>query len=76
MKLGAIDATIHQAKGTEYSIRGYPTIKYFPAGKKSSSDATEFDGGRTASDVVTWALDKYHENLPAPDVKQVSARHL
>ena len=34
-------------------MQGYPTIKYFPAGTKG--DAEEYDGGRTADDIVKWA---------------------
>ncbi|XP_073820596.1 protein disulfide-isomerase A6 homolog CaBP1 [Musca autumnalis] len=71
VKLGALDATVHQSKAAEYGVRGYPTIKYFPAGKKSSSDAQEYDGGRTSSDIVTWALDKHAANVPAPELVEI-----
>lgn len=71
VKLGALDATVHQSKAAEYGIRGYPTIKYFPAGQKRSSDAKEYDGGRTASDIVTWALDKHVANVPAPELVEI-----
>ncbi len=52
-------------------VRGYPTIKMFPAGKKDG-EATDYDGGRTASDIVAWALDKVAENIPPPEVLEVS----
>ena len=42
----------------------------FPAGHKDG-DATDFDGGRTAADIVTWAKDKLAENVPPPEVYQV-----
>lgn len=51
-------------------VRGYPTIKMFPAGKKDG-DAMEYDGGRTSSDIVNWAKEKLAENLPPPEVVQV-----
>ena len=51
-------------------IRGYPTIKYFPGGKKDR-EGEEYDGGRTASDIVSWALDKHAQNVPPPEVYQV-----
>ncbi|XP_030384222.1 protein disulfide-isomerase A6 homolog [Scaptodrosophila lebanonensis] len=72
VKLGALDATAHQSKAAEYNVRGYPTIKFFPAGSKSASDAQEYDGGRTASDIVTWASDKHTENVPAPDLVEIT----
>lgn len=68
VKLGAVDATVHSNWAQKYGVRGYPTIKYFAGGKKDSSSAEDYDGGRTASDIVTWALNKYADNLPAPDV--------
>lgn len=43
----------------------------FPAGKKDG-ESVEFDGGRTSDDIVAWALDKLAENVPAPDVTEVS----
>merc|ERR1711911_388761 len=72
-KLGALDATVHSAKASQYGIKGYPTIKFFPAGSRSASAAEEYDGGRTASDIVNWASGKAVANIPAPEVKQVTS---
>lgn len=73
VKLGALDATVHSRKAAEYGIQGYPTIKYFPAGKKiSSSSAEEYSGGRTANDIVAWALEKHTDSLPSPEIVQVT----
>ncbi|XP_046462234.1 protein disulfide-isomerase A6 homolog [Daphnia pulex] len=72
VKLGALDATIHTSKASQYGIQGFPTIKYFPAGPKTSSSAEEYDGGRTAGDIVTWASNKAAENIPAPEIKQLT----
>lgn len=71
MKLGALDATAHQSKASEYNVQGYPTIKYFPPGKKTRSSAENYEGGRTSSDIVTFALDKLAENIEPPEIKQV-----
>ncbi|XP_053381773.1 protein disulfide-isomerase A6 homolog [Mercenaria mercenaria] len=70
VKLGALDATVHTVIASRYGIRGYPTIKYFPGGKKDG-EAQEYDGGRTASDIVSWASQKVAENVPPPDVYEV-----
>ncbi len=43
MNLGALDATLHGSIASDYGIRGYPTIKYFPAG---SSEPEDYEGGR------------------------------
>lgn len=69
VKLGALDATVHQAKAAKYGVQGYPTIKLFAAGAKDSP--VDYDGGRTASDIVNWALDKLAENVPSPEVNQI-----
>lgn len=71
VKLGALDATVHQSKAAEYGIRGYPTIKFFPGGKKSKSDAQDYDGGRTASEIVTWGLDRTVDFVEAPELHEV-----
>ena len=48
MKLGVVDATVHTQLAQRYGIQGFPTIKFFAAGKKNGQ-AEEYDGGRTAS---------------------------
>ncbi|XP_050519676.1 protein disulfide-isomerase A6 homolog isoform X7 [Diabrotica virgifera virgifera] len=69
VKLGALDATVHQARASLYGVQGYPTIKFF--GPDAKDSPTDYDGGRTSSDIVTWALDKLEENIPAPEVTQI-----
>lgn len=76
VKLGALDATVHQRKASEYNVRGYPSIKYFAGGKKDSSSAEDYSGGRTASDIVAFALEKHAENVPAPELVQVPTLNL
>ncbi|CAB3239663.1 unnamed protein product [Arctia plantaginis] len=71
IKLGALDATVHQVMASRYEVQGYPTIKFFAAGKKSSSSVEDYNGGRTSSDIVAWALEKLAENVPAPEIVQV-----
>ncbi|CAD6185307.1 unnamed protein product [Caenorhabditis auriculariae] len=67
VKLGALDATVHTNIANKFGIRGFPTIKYFAPGS-DISDAAEYDGGRTTSDIVSWASSKAQENLPPPEV--------
>ena len=69
VKLGAVDATVHQMLAQKYGIQGYPTIKYFPAGPKSQPE--EYDGGRTADDIIAWANERHEVNLPPPEVNQL-----
>lgn len=49
VKLIAIDATEAPKLSSQYEIRGYPTLKWFP---KGSTDPEEYTGGRTADTIV------------------------
>jgi len=71
VKLGALDATVHQAKAQEYGIQGYPSIKFFHGGRKDRGDATDYTGGRTAEEIVAWASEKYTDNIPAPEIVEL-----
>ncbi|XP_063218294.1 protein disulfide-isomerase A6 homolog isoform X1 [Bacillus rossius redtenbacheri] len=72
VKLGALDATVHTSKAQQYGVNSYPTIKLFPSGRKDAGSAVDFTGGRTSSDIVNWALDRLAENVPPPEIKQVT----
>ena len=54
-------------------IKGFPTIKMFPAGAKSASTVVEYDGPRDASGIAHWATDKLADNLPPPKMSEVCA---
>ncbi|OWF51690.1 protein disulfide-isomerase A6-like [Mizuhopecten yessoensis] len=68
VKFGAVDATVHTVYASRYEVRGYPTIKMFQKG-----EVREYDGGRTASDIVAWATDKAAANIPPPEVYQLTS---
>ncbi|XP_046574574.1 protein disulfide-isomerase A6 homolog [Haliotis rubra] len=70
VKLGALDATVHTVMASRYGIQGFPTIKMFPKGKKDGAE--EYDGGRTASDIIAWATEKAAANVAPPEVVQVT----
>ncbi|XP_065344874.1 protein disulfide-isomerase A6 homolog [Cloeon dipterum] len=76
VKVGALDATAHTYMASKYGVQGYPTIKIFNAGKKDSSSVEDYNGGRTASDIVNFALDKLAENIPPPEVKELSSNEV
>ncbi|CAL8096265.1 unnamed protein product [Calicophoron daubneyi] len=72
MKVGAVDATVNTRLAEKYQIKGFPTIKFFPAGPKKG-DPTEYDGGRTADDIVRWATDKSDALIPAPELLEITS---
>ena len=48
-----VDATIHKAIGTRFAVKGYPTLKFFVDGEPK-----DFNGGRTAPEIVAWMKKK------------------
>lgn len=71
-KLGAVDATIHNALANKYGVRGYPTIKVFKGGPKAG-DPVDYDSGRTSDAIVKYALALAQENAPAPEVVELTS---
>lgn len=73
VKLGAIDASQYQAYAQKYGIRGFPTLKYFPAGPKTSSDAKDYDSDRSATGILQWAKSMAAEVRPPPELVQMTS---
>lgn len=55
VKFGAVNADEHRDLGSRFKVKGFPTIKIMPAGAKSDAEAKDYNGGRTASDLVAAA---------------------
>ncbi|CAH8834362.1 unnamed protein product [Trichobilharzia szidati] len=76
VKVGALDSTVHSQMTQKYGIRGFPTIKFFPAGPKTD-DPIDYDGGRTSEAIVAWAMEKVDALAPTPEVTElISANNL
>ncbi|XP_015757411.1 PREDICTED: protein disulfide-isomerase A6-like [Acropora digitifera] len=71
VKVGALDATVHTVTAGRYEIRGYPTIKVFSAGAKDSHSIEDYQGPRSASDIIQFALDKLADSIEPPEVLQI-----
>lgn len=72
VKFGNVDATANQGLASTYGVRGYPTIKWFPAGEKSgASSAQDYQGERKAGAIVRFALDELAKSGWEPDVNQI-----
>lgn len=61
IKVGQLDATVHQVIASRYNIKGYPTLKYF---KKDSKDPEDYEGGRTAEDMINFIEDRVSADPP------------
>ena len=70
---GELILTRVMLQASKYEIKGYPTIKFFAPGKKDADSMQDYDGGRTSGDIVNWALEKLAENIPAPEVIQITS---
>ena len=55
VKLGAVDATVHEAIGQKYGIKGFPTIKLFAA-NSNKAKPVDYQGARDAPAIVEYAL--------------------
>jgi len=72
IKLGKVDATVHNKLGNRFGVKGYPTIKLFAPGTKSDSTAQNWDGPREAPGIVSLALEKLEQFGFVPDVEQLT----
>ena len=52
--LAKIDADSNRKTGEKFGIQGFPTLKLF----RNGVDFKEYDGGRTAADIVAWMKKK------------------
>ena len=72
VKLGAVDATVATELASKYGIKGFPTIKLFPAGKKGK--AKDYNGPREAQGIVEYALQTLDEAGVPISVGQVTSQ--
>uniref|UniRef100_G3P4Z2 Protein disulfide-isomerase A6 n=1 Tax=Gasterosteus aculeatus aculeatus TaxID=481459 RepID=G3P4Z2_GASAC len=67
VRLGAVDATVHQAVSSRYGIRGFPTIKIFRKGEEPE----DFQGGRSRGDIIERAMDLFSDHAAAPELLEI-----
>lgn len=64
IKLGAVDATVHGELAQKYGVKGYPTLKVFPAGPKGK--AKNYNGPREKDGIVEYARSTLGNAFAAP----------
>uniref|UniRef100_A0A8C4ZX28 Protein disulfide-isomerase A6 n=1 Tax=Gadus morhua TaxID=8049 RepID=A0A8C4ZX28_GADMO len=67
VRLGAVDATIHQGVSSRYGVRGFPTIKVFRKGEEPE----DYQGGRSRGDIIARALDLFSDNAVPPELMEI-----
>ncbi|PFH38095.1 putative protein disulfide isomerase-related protein (provisional) [Besnoitia besnoiti] len=65
VKVGKVDATTEKVLASTYGIRGFPTLKLFPAGEKSVSLAKDYEGARTLESILKYAMEFFSANVSA-----------
>ncbi|WPT13493.1 Protein disulfide-isomerase like 2-2 [Picochlorum sp. SENEW3] len=56
VKVGAVNADEHGELAQRYQIKGFPTIKLMYSDASGKIKAVDYTGGRTASDMASWAM--------------------
>merc|ERR1711939_277288 len=69
--IARVDATAQQALGQKFQVQGFPTIKVFKNGSPE-----DYNGGRTASDIVQYCDNLLESMLPPPEVKQITSAEI
>lgn len=56
--LAKVDCTVQKETAEKFKIQGFPTLKFFSNGVDS-----EYQGGRTKSDIVAWMRKKLDQQV-------------
>jgi len=54
--IAKVDADQHKELGSRFDVHGFPTLKFFPKGKKDSP--VPYEAGRTADDIINYVNEK------------------
>jgi protein disulfide-isomerase A1 len=74
IRLAKVDGTENEDLARKYEVGGYPMVKYFRGGRVS-----DYKGGRTAPEIVGWALRKFepkaHILKSEEDLAELQEKH-
>jgi protein disulfide-isomerase A6 len=74
--LGVVDATVETTLAQQYGVKGYPTIKVFPGGPKTSSSAQDYQGGRSTAQIVQYALAEVDRTGIPKEIPELTSQEL
>lgn len=61
MRLGAVNMDVHKQFGSQYGVKGFPSLKWF--GLDKSKSPLDFNGGRDADSMIDYALTQIKKNV-------------
>jgi len=67
VNLGNVNCDEEKDLAYQYGVRGFPTIKYFPAGRAKKSSPEDYQSGRDANSIVQYAMSRF-DNLQDPTI--------
>jgi len=71
VKIGAIDATVHTMLASRYGIKGFPSIKLFPAGPKGAPQ--DYQGQRESDPIVEFALQTLESSGAPVQIRELTS---
>jgi len=71
LSLVKIDATANDVDG-KYNVRGFPTLKFFPSGKKDTP--VDYEGDRSAADMLSFIKQHATHTFEAPTLTPSSEK--
>jgi protein disulfide-isomerase A6 len=75
VKFAKIDATENGQLASKFGVKGYPTIKYFEYGKKSSPSAAKpYEQGRDQQSIVSFAKDLLEKSDIEPELHELVSK--
>jgi len=71
VRFGAVDADKHRDLGSRFGVKGFPTIKTFPASAKGDGDASDYTGSRDAAGLIAAATKLAEASPGKPSITQI-----
>ena len=62
--MAKIDSSTHTKAHEKCKVKGYPSIKFFPAGPKLDGEWEDYDGSRDANAMANWARETKRKLRP------------
>jgi hypothetical protein len=63
LKIAKVDATKEEKLSKRFDIKGFPTLKIFPKGRKRDKDAFDYPGGREIDNFISYFKSKFKIEL-------------